>query len=62
MMLAEWLVEKQTRERDGYGERSADLEEHQHDAKRQRGTRYLSSAQRAIADVAEPRLARLKQS
>ena len=62
MMLAEWLVEKQNRERDGYGERTADLEEDQHDAKRQRGTRYLSSAQRAIADVAEPRLARLKQS
>ena len=62
MMLAEWLVEKQNRALDGYGERSADLEEHQHDAKRRRGTWYQSSAQRAIADTAEPRLARLKQS
>ena len=60
MMLAEWLVETQNRERDAYGKRSADLEEH--DAKRQRGMRYLSSAQREIADVAEPRLARLKKS
>ena len=58
MMLAEWLVETQTRERDAYRKRSADLEEH--DAKRQRGMRYLSSAQREIADVAEPRLARVQ--